>query len=669
MKEITEKEKFIYYAVRKIVLPMLRQSLINLSVNFSTSEVSYMLRCLLMVLGISGEETSEKIQDIIAEKHHKDYDGKEIYLLCSDMVSLTPTIENCLYRRNIHAFIDASNLTELQEATIQYLVLRYLAPNIITALGTVFLNSSYDFFNCYLKQKFMLPEQVCTWEIYNDLVSLGLLANTNDLAVTGTLSKFVTYLEQDEKTSILDLFIGKPEKSCYELKDFTWIKSLVIKKLLKNATKEKTQGVNILLYGPPGTGKTEFAKSLSEACGIQCYTLPDADEKGFCNVQQQKLKHLKIKETLLSNKGNACILFDEAEDIMTKDYLSKDGIGKNFLNNLLENTKVPIIWTTNTTAVDTAFLRRMTYCMEFKELNTKERKVIWKAELNRQGFKIKDKTLNNLVKSYNVPVSVISNAVKCTKLVNGKEKELKGFIESIGDVAIPDYKIEEEKETKIDYNKEYIKTDLNLPLLTNRLVNVKKMNFSMCLYGVPGTGKSYYARYLAKELKLKVICKKASDLIDSYVGQTEKNIARAFEEAKEEKAMLIFDEADSFLLNRMSAKNSWEVTQVNEMLTQMESAEYPFVCTTNLIDSLDEASLRRFTFKVKFDFMGEKEVEKALRNLFKIQKPINIDKLTIGDCMIVKKKAEFLDVTNEDEIIGMLKEEVKVKQVNERIGF
>lgn len=664
MKEITEREKFIYYAVRKLILTMIS----NCRTDLPGYKMNYILQYLRLSLHIGKDSLADKLQNIEYKKDQI-YSSCEVYLLFNDVISLVPIIEDCNYKRQIHNFVELSNLTEMQQDTIEYLLLRYLSPHIVDVLNTYYIDNAYHFFSYYLQPKFMLPEQVCTWEIYNDLVSLGLLANTNDLAFTETLSNFVTYLERDEKSSLLDLFIGKPEKSCYELKDFTWVKSLVIKKLLKNVTKEKTQGVNILLYGAPGTGKTEFVKSLSEACGIQCYTLPDADEKGLCNLQQQKLRHLKIKQTLLSNKGNACILFDEAEDIMTKDYLSKDGIGKNFLNNTLQNTKVPIIWTTNTTAVDKAFLRRMTYCMEFKELNTKERKVIWKAELNRQGFKIKDKTLNNLVKSYNVPVSVISNAVKCTRLVNGKEKQLKAFIESIGDVALADYKIQEEKETKIDYNNEYVKTDLNLPLLTDRLINVKKMNFSMCLYGVPGTGKSYYARYLAKELKLKVICKKASDLIDSFVGQTEKNIAKAFEEAKEKKAMLIFDEADSFLLNRMSAKNSWEVTQVNEMLTQMESAEYPFVCTTNLIDSLDEASLRRFTFKVKFDFMGEKEVEKAVKNLFKIGRPINIDKLTIGDCITVKKKAEFLEVTNEDEIIDMLKEEVKVKQISTRIGF
>ena len=56
-----------------------------------------------------------------------------------------------------------------------------------------------------------------------------------------------------------------------------------------------------------------------------------------------------------------------------------------------------------------------------------------------------------------------------------------------------------------------------------------------------------------------------------YVGQTEKNIANAFKEAKNKKAVLVFDEVDSFLQDRSSANRSWEISQVNEMLVGMES--------------------------------------------------------------------------------------------------
>jgi len=86
-----------------------------------------------------------------------------------------------------------------------------------------------------------------------------------------------------------------------------------------------------------------------------------------------------------------------------------------------------------------------------------------------------------------------------------------------------------------------------------------------------------------------------------WIGQSEKNIARMFEEAEQNEAVLLLDEADSFLRERRSARASWEVTQVNELLTQMESFTGIFICSTNLMDSFDEASLRRFDLKVRFD--------------------------------------------------------------------
>ena len=127
--------------------------------------------------------------------------------------------------------------------------------------------------------------------------------------------------------------------------------------------------------------------------------------------------------------------------------------------------------------------------------------------------------------------------------------------------------------------------------------------------------------------------------------------------------MLIIDEADSFLHSRNSAQRRWEVSQVNEMLTWMEAHEYPFVCTTNLLDTLDEASLRRFTFKIKFDFMKKEQVDKAFEHFFGIKDAeVNIKGLTAGDFSTVKKKADFLGITSKEELAKMLEDEVKIKK-------
>ena len=95
----------------------------------------------------------------------------------------------------------------------------------------------------------------------------------------------------------------------------------------------------------------------------------------------------------------------------------------------------------------------------------------------------------------------------------------------------------------------------------------------------------------------------------------------------------------------------------------MEVNEYPFICTTNLMNTLDEASLRRFTFKIKFDFLSKEQVNSAFNHFFGIKNPnIYIKGLTAGDFATVKKKADFLGITDLGELSKMLEAEVKVKR-------
>ena len=94
--------------------------------------------------------------------------------------------------------------------------------------------------------------------------------------------------------------------------------------------------------------------------------------------------------------------------------------------------------------------------------------------------------------------------------------------------------------------------------------------------------------------------KRASDLVSKYLGDTEKNLRDMFDEALADDAAVLLDEADSFLQDRSLAHRNWEVTEVNELLTQMESFEGLFIAATNFLDHLDPAALRRFGLKLAF---------------------------------------------------------------------
>ena len=157
-----------------------------------------------------------------------------------------------------------------------------------------------------------------------------------------------------------------------------------------------------------------------------------------------------------------------------------------------------------------------------------------------------------------------------------------------------------------------------------------------------------------------------------FVGETESKIAGAFKKASDEKAVLIFDEADSFLQNRSKAVRNWEITQVNEMLTQMEKHPYPIICTTNLMENIDEASLRRFTFKIKYDYMTNEQIKLAFKHFFNMNfdEDCNL-KLTPGDFKVVRQKADILGLLdNKEKLLEMLRGEQEHREpLRHKIGF
>ena len=216
--------------------------------------------------------------------------------------------------------------------------------------------------------------------------------------------------------------------------------------------------------------------------------------------------------------------------------------------------------------------------------------------------------------------------------------------------------------------------DHDLAALADRVSDSGECAISFCCYGLPGTGKSAYARYIAQRMGLDVIEKRASDLFSMWVGQSEKRIAQAFQEAADRRAMLILDEADSLLRDRARARASWEVTQVNEMLTWMERHPYPFACTTNMMESLDPATLRRFLFKIRFLPMRADQAREAFRRSFGAEAPLGLDRLdnlAPGDFALVARKAALLGQRDGSALAMMLAAELEAKPDGRRrrIGF
>lgn len=491
---------------------------------------------------------------------------------------------------------------------------------------------------------------------------------------------------QDPNVGIRDIkrvILGLPCKAELTWSDYDHLKEDrgFIADIIKGAISENAKGINILLYGVPGTGKTELCKTIAKKLKLNIHSIGEMDEDGNEPRKKERLAALKISDHLLFKNGNSLLLFDEMEDLLENSFKSMffggSSMPKVFLNRLLENNSVPTFWTCNDIdQFDPALLRRMTLAIEIKSPPENVRVRIWKKYLKQNKVKITPNKITELAQMFECPPSLISNAVKSAKLANGGEEEIKLSIEKMALVAGRHIKINPLAGKEVIFRTELLNADQNLTALTNRIVNQSVMkNFSFCLYGPAGTGKSAYIRYLAKKMGMEVLQKRTSDLMSMWVGGTEKNIAKAFQEARQKKAFLIFDEADSLLRDRKSARQSWEVTQVNEMLTWMESHPLPFACTTNLMDNLDAASLRRFTFKVNCQYLTTQQTKMTFEHFFNLQAPdeiVYLKVLTPGDFAVVQKKAKILRQSSDaTALVEMLKGECEVKQdiPSNPIGF
>jgi SpoVK/Ycf46/Vps4 family AAA+-type ATPase len=505
-------------------------------------------------------------------------------------------------------------------------------------------------------------------------------------------------------SDLMAVFTRPASKSDLSQSDFSFVGDdlKVLSALLKNAVARKEPGVNVLLYGPPGTGKTELAKVAAQSSGLELYEVEYADRDGNSLSGRDRYRSLQISQVFLKGSDQVALLFDEVEDVfppINSDTVqlmarldSGDGMpsgsvsGKAWVNQILETNPVPVVWVTNRIEqIDPAFRRRFQYHLELKSPPPGARETLVVRAL--AGVEVSEGFAARLAERRGLTPAQIRTAVRFAKLAGDLgslepliERQLGNADKALGTAA--NAKGMRPVVTRYDVGLLNTESRFEVPRIIEALR--RRSTGCLCFYGLPGSGKTALAEHIAQQLQRPLMIRQASDVMSKYVGETEQNMAKMFAEGEAEQAVLLLDEADSFLRSRKLAERNYEVSEVNEMLQGMERFSGIFVCTTNLFDEIDEAALRRFTFKIRFHALTPAQRERmfaaealgsdanALTDE-QSRRLTQLDQLTPGDFAAVQRQVDVLGTAFEpDEFLAQLEAEHRVKpEVGRRrsIGF
>ncbi|PKO77928.1 MAG: ATPase [Betaproteobacteria bacterium HGW-Betaproteobacteria-15] len=552
-----------------------------------------------------------------------------------------------------------------------------------------------------------------------NLISEHNITDLADLMKVSEKLPPVLMREYRTQSELMAVFTRPAAGSALSVKDFEYVGEDVklLCGLLREAVARREPGVNVLLYGPPGTGKTELARVVAHAAGLELFEVEYADRDGNALSGRDRYRSLQIAQVFLKGTAHSALLFDEVEDVFPP--ISSEAAqlmaraehvaashtgsvsGKAWVNQILESNAVPTLWVTNRIEqIDPAFRRRFAYHLELKSPPPGAREQLVRKTL--EGAAVSDELVARLTERKGLTPAQIRTAVRFAELAasSGKpgarrtakassraapllddliERQLRNADLALG--RRPDL-VQRPSVTQYSLDMLNVESRYELPRIIAALK--ARGHGCLCFHGAPGTGKTALAEHLAQQLERPLMIRRASDLVSKFVGETEQQMAAMFREAESEKAVLLLDEADSFLQDRRGAQRTYEVTEVNEMLQGMERFAGIFICTTNLMDSIDQAALRRFTFKIRFKPMTavQRETMFVVEALngdatqlddAMVARLSKLDQLCPGDFAAVKRQVEILaEALAPEEFLAQLEAEHRIKpEVREarKIGF
>ncbi|MBQ7252111.1 MAG: AAA family ATPase [Kiritimatiellae bacterium] len=482
----------------------------------------------------------------------------------------------------------------------------------------------------------------------------------------------------------------------------------VLKRLLKAA--DGRGGANVLLYGEPGTGKTSFALALARELGMTLYEILQGTRDGEKVEAQSRMTGIFLCNERAPKPGSMALV-DEADELLRSrgggffglfSGFGGGGVGgteKGAVNSLLDGTKIPTVWIVNAPpeSIDGSVRRRFDYSVRFDKLTDAQRRAVWRNTVAKTGLagRVGEEQIAEWSRKWRTSAGGIATVLGNVRRMRPKRGEEAALVAKLMrphcELAVAERPGAGEEGVARDYSLEglNIRGAVGLDRVVGAVRRFREAlegaeagdpdrpRMNLLLWGPPGTGKTEFVKHLGAVLDAPVAARSGSDLLSMWVGGTERNIRAAFEEA--EGSILFLDEIDGLLQNRAGAVRSWEVTQVNELLQRMEMFRGVMVAATNFMDNLDPAVLRRFTFKLQFDYLTDEGKRLFFERMFgtrldaaEAARLARIPCLAPGDYRTARQSLHYLggEVTNAMRLDALERESaLKKGGTKGRIGF
>ena len=489
-------------------------------------------------------------------------------------------------------------------------------------------------------------------------------------------------LEKQERAQLLRSCLLPVENATLVWDDFAHIGALreTLLHYLRHAFAGEQRGVNVLLYGAPGTGKSQFAAALARELAVPCFAPLREDDDGDPLDGEARLCKAQVAQSLLGG-DKALLVFDEVEDVFAGALFTRSVAQshKGWVNALLETNPVPMVWISNdVSCMDPAFVRRFDIVLEMPDLPVVRKEALFRA---RAVYQPAAAVVRRFAEQEGLSPAVLTRTLHVANTLAADADDLatqclllcNQTLQAQGrkPLTLP-------PTGQVDYALDWVACDADLAQISAGLV--ARRQGRICCYGPPGTGKSAWAQWLGRQADMPVLLRRGSDLLGMYVGETERNIATAFHQAEAQGMLLVLDEVDGFLFAREGAVRSWERSMVNELLTQIERFPGMLVVSTNMLDALDAAALRRFDVKLHFGFLRREQVlslagaqAQALGlalGAAQQQQLAAMSHLTPGDFAAVARRHRFAPFADDTAWVAALAAECTLKpQAARKMGF